>query len=134
MKKNNCRSLIYIVSILTILMIFIAFSSEWNFSKPKFIDAKGFSEGYAAVKIDEKYGYIDKAGKVVIKPQFDEAKLFKEGFAAIAIDDKYGLIDKKGNMILEPKFDESGSFTEGLVPVKLDDRWRYIDKTGKFVI
>ena len=34
------------------------------------------SEGLAVVRIDGKYGYIDKTGKIIIKPQFDFAHDF----------------------------------------------------------
>jgi WG containing repeat len=36
----------------------------------QFNKAKNFSEGLSAVKIDDKWGYINQTGKVVIQPQF----------------------------------------------------------------
>ena len=39
-------------------------------ASPQFDEAKTFSEGLAAVKVGEKWGYIDKAGQVVIAAQF----------------------------------------------------------------
>jgi hypothetical protein len=37
----------------------------------KFDDARPFSEGLAAVKVEKKYGFIDKAGNWIIKSQFE---------------------------------------------------------------
>jgi hypothetical protein len=39
----------------------------------QFDDCRSFSEGLAVVKIEDKWGYIDKTGKIVINPQFDDA-------------------------------------------------------------
>ncbi len=53
--------------------------------KPQF-DAEyagDFSEGLAAVPINNKYGYIDKTGQLVIKSQFASAGPFHEGLAHV---------------------------------------------------
>ncbi len=49
----------------------------------QFEAADAFSEGMARVKIGEKWGYIDKTGKLVIAPQFDEADAFSDGVALV---------------------------------------------------
>ncbi len=52
--------------------------------QPSFADAKSFSEGYAAVKTGDKWGYIDETGTPVIDPVFDEAgPVSKEGTAFV---------------------------------------------------
>jgi hypothetical protein len=38
----------------------------------------GFSEGFAAVKLNNKWGFIDKTGKAVIPCIYDEVKDFKK--------------------------------------------------------
>jgi hypothetical protein len=44
-----------------------------------------FSDGLAVVVKDEKAGYVDKTGKMVIAPQFARAQPFSEGLAAVLI-------------------------------------------------
>jgi hypothetical protein len=56
---------------------------EFVVIQPQFDEAEAFSEGLARVKIADKWGYIDKTGKLVISPQFDEAEAFSEGVALI---------------------------------------------------
>lgn len=48
--------------------------------KPEYQETDFFYEGYAIVKKDGKYGYVNKAGKVVIPIKFFSAKPFKYGF------------------------------------------------------
>ena len=60
------------------------------------------------VFITGKYGYIDKAGKVVIAPQFDRAGSFSEEAAVVeavirtngTYARKSGYINKAGNIII----------------------------------
>ena len=86
------------------------------------------------IKIDDKYGYIDQTGRVIIQPQFDNAWNFSEGMAVINIGNKYGYIDTMGELLIPPQFDFTFSFSEGLAVVKMDDKCGYIDKSGQVVI
>ncbi len=76
--------------------------------------------------LDGKFGYIDKAGKVVIAPQFFAAQDFAEGVAAVRVeqtaDSKYGYIDRTGNMVIGPRFHQAGPFSEGLAAVETSAR------------
>ena len=49
-------------------------------------------EGLAAVKIDDKCGYIDKTGKVVIDLIYDNAFCFSYGLASVLLDGRW--VDK----------------------------------------
>jgi len=91
-----------------------------------------------------KFGYIDKAGKVVIAPQFFMAQDFAEGLATVRVeetsDSKYGYIDRTGHMVITPRFHQAGPFSEGLAAVEtsarvvgnqvVDIAWGFIDKAG----
>ena len=81
-----------------------------------------------------KWGYVDKTGKMVIPPQFDWGGKFSEGLAVVKWGKNVGYIDKTGKMVISPQFDGGGSFNEGLAAVKLKEKWGFIDKTGKLAI
>jgi hypothetical protein len=103
--------------------------------KPQFEAAHEFSEGLAAVRIKDKWGYIDKTGKIVAEAQFDEPIIpFSEGLALVKIENKYGYIDKKGEFAIKPQFAYAHSFSDGLAMVEVGHLYGYIDKTGKTVI
>lgn len=83
---------------------------------------------------DGLYGYIDGAGKVIIKPQFYNAKDFSEGMAAIipATDSGstlWSYIDETGEIVIKNQ-EESFPFSEGLLRVKMNDKYGYVDKRG----
>jgi uncharacterized lipoprotein YddW (UPF0748 family) len=50
---------------------------------PQFEQADSFSDGLARVKIEDKWGYIDKTGKLAVQPQLDEADSFSQGLALV---------------------------------------------------
>ena len=76
-----------------------------------------FSEGLISVKIDGKYGFADKTGRVIVEPQFEEAYRFSEGLAAARLKEQWGYIDKTGEWMIEPKYLEAHNFSDGLALV-----------------
>ena len=93
-----------------------------------FEDARPFNgEGYAAVRIDGKWGFIDKDGKVVIKPEYVEARSFSNGFAAVRRATGWGFINEDNDVVIECKFDDAKDFNDhGCVFVAIDDKWNYL--------
>ncbi|MDZ8069153.1 MAG: WG repeat-containing protein [Nostoc sp. DedQUE08] len=88
------------------------------------------------IKIGEKYGYINKTGKVIIQPQFDKAWQFYQGLALVKIGSEfsYGYINKIGQLIILPQFKFASNFYEGLAEVLIAGKCGYIDKSGQLVI
>jgi hypothetical protein len=94
-----------------------------------------FSEGLVSVTQNNKVGFRDKTGKLIIPPRYDDAGPFSGGLAAVSIDGKYGYIDRSGKMVISPRFKEAGPFCEGLASVTVDgNQGGYIDTSGKLVI
>ena len=96
--------------------------------KTSFEDAKLFNaEGYAAVKIDGKWGFIDENGDVVIKPEYIDAGSFSNGLAAVKMAEGWGYIDMDNNKVITDGFEEACDFNElGKAFVKADDRWQLL--------
>jgi len=109
--------------------------------EPQFDNAEMFSEGYSSVKVGNKCGLIDEAGKFVLPLQFYEfLGSVHNGLISFRTKDKYGFIDVKGEVKIEPQFDWVGDFTEGLCVIRNDNgkigsgKYGYIDTAGKLVI
>jgi hypothetical protein len=93
-----------------------------------------FHEGVALVRKDSEYGFIDKAGKEIVKLQYDYAEGYSGGLAVVKKDKKFGFIDKKGKLVVKAKYEYAFSFSNGLASVYGNGGWGFIDKTGKEVI
>ena len=53
-------------------------------------DTWAFSEGLAAVKQNDMWGFINREGRFAIQPRFHDVFGFSEGLAVVEIDKKYG--------------------------------------------
>lgn len=93
-----------------------------------------FSNGLAVARVNAKYGYIDKTGKLAIPPQYEAGGGFSDGLAPVQVGGKWGFIDTQGNLVIKPQFTMVESFSEGLAKVWIDNRVGFIDRTGKLVI
>ena len=86
------------------------------------------------VKLDKKYGYQDRNGKLVIQPEFDLASQFVSGLAAVKIGKKWGYINDSANFVIQPKFDNALTFSEGLARIQIGQKYGYINKSGEVVL
>lgn len=116
----------------------IRIEAQYSFARP-------FSEGLAAVQLNDKWGFIDKKGRVVIAPKYSEAEPFSEGLALVTeggessrwgiIGGTQNFIDNTGkNLMIAGEYDAMSSFSEGLAAVELNGKRGFIDKKGKEVI
>jgi len=90
-------------------------------------DARPFSnEGYAAVKRNGKWGYIDTNGTERISFIFDDALSFGQHLAAVKLGEFWGFISIYGHVVIEPVFLEAKSFSNGSAPVLTQRGWQFI--------
>ncbi len=80
---------------------------------------------------NEKYGYIDKNGKEVIKCQYEYGFDFSEGFALVRRNGKYGYIDRTGKEVIACRYDRTSDFHDGFAFVEINEKSWHIDKEGK---
>lgn len=85
----------------------------------------------------EKFGYLDKNGKVVIPYKFRWALNFMQDINCAIVmmpNGLYGLIDTKGNFILQPKYQCLISPSENLWPYQENNLWGFLDSNGNVAI
>ncbi len=102
--------------------------------EPMFDMGLDFSGGRAAVLVGDSWGFVDAAGRFVVKPQYDDANPFSDGLAAVEKEGLLGYVDEKGRLKIKPRFDAAEAFSEGLAAVKIDGTWGYIDRKGTLVV
>lgn len=86
-------------------------------------------------KKDDKYGYVDDAGKVVIKHQYSQALPFADGMAKVQKSGKWGYVDEKGKPVIKVEFDDIAEFNNrGVAHVTKGDKHGYVRSDGTFLI
>lgn len=88
-------------------------------------------DGLIAICKDDKWGYVNSNGTVLIEPIYEKAKSFSNGLAAVCKNGKWGFIDEKGNVVIEYQFADAGYMNEeGICPVRIDMLEEKIEETG----
>lgn len=83
-----------------------------------------FDDTYAAVKINDKWGFVDQKGKVVLDAKYKGARSFSNGLAAVFDGSKWGYIDSKGKLVIDYLFNEAKDFNkQGCAFVCEKSRW-----------
>ena len=103
------------------------------------------SEGAFRIKENNKVGFADKTGKIIIKPAYDDALPFSEGLAGVCsgctfkpegeyklrVDGKWGFINKNNKMVIKYKYDKIiKGFLNGIAEVEINSRTIMINKKG----
>lgn len=86
------------------------------------------------IKIDGKFGFINRTGKLIVEPIYDDAREFHEGLAAVKSDGKWGYIDNTGKLIIPLIFNTNSVFEEGMAFLKVNDKYGFFNKKGEIVI
>jgi hypothetical protein len=109
-------------------------SEDIVMAQQKTIDSKDDNELYPLRITYKNWGYVNKAGYVVIEPKFHLAHFFEGSVARVHINHQWGVIDKTGRFVIEPQYEEIGPFRDGLACVRKNGKIGYINESGKIVV
>lgn len=127
--------LIFVVAFGRYYILFLNKNVIKNVNNAKFLN---FKEGIAQIERDEKIGFINTDGKVIVKPKYAEGSrtFFSEGVVAVCQeDDEWALIDTKGKLVVPfGVYEGLGDCVDGRILVQKDNLLGYIDKNGDEVI
>ena len=127
-RKGNNKTRLVILAALVVAVVatgvFLAFDEEEIVATSEF----------AVIRLNNKFGYIDREGEKVIPAKYDGAWAMSEGLGLVQKDGKWGFIDKNGEVIIPLKYEDAQSFSEGLAAVEIDNKWGYINKEGEINI
>lgn len=107
-----------------------------------------FSEGLCGVSKNNKWGFIEINGKLIIPFKYDHINPLRDGFALVNTGGKYetvdqgiefkggkwGYIDKTGKEVIPLNYNAAKEFSDGLAAIMSGEKWGFIDGTGKVVI
>jgi len=101
-----------------------------------------FREGLAPVRVEKKWGFIDKTGNMVEVPTCQWLRPLAEGLSAYRQEGKWGYVDAKGQPVIPARFAQAEDFSQGLALVLLpgvrpdfrDGKYAFINRAGEIVI
>jgi len=89
----------------------------------------------AVIKLNDKFGCIDRKGDIVIQPTWDYILQGDENKQLLVEKDSlYGFIDSKGQIIIKPQYQDADLFSEGLTAVSNGKKYGFINLKGDTVI
>ena len=87
-----------------------------------------FYEGFAIVKLNGKWNYINTSGELLSPNQwFDDCYEFYNGLARVELNGEWNFIDANGDYLSDTWFDDCWGFNDGFARVKLDNKYNYIN-------
>ena len=107
----------------------------------KLIDRMGFSledfsDGLIPVEIDNKWGFMNTQGKLVIPAEYDYVNGFGEGKSVVLKRKTFYILDTDGTALKlnTPEIKEVRKFSEGLAPFETIGGYGFINQEGQIVI
>lgn len=89
--------------------------------------AYAFFKGLSHYSVNNKVGFMDTTGKIVLPAIYDEAGMFNdEGHCMVSLKGKFGVIDRTGKFIIPAQY-------ENIQRDQLDDNW-IVKKDGLYGI
>ena len=99
-------------------------------------ERRNFSEGRVAVYKDDKWGFMDKQGKLVIAAVYRYVGDFSGGLATVSKEGGFGAINPTGDTVIDFRYLQLGDFKEGLANFSLTDEQKvgYMNTKSETVI
>lgn len=112
----------------------VIFSIVFIILKPSFSFAQQLDTPLFKISHNNKIGFIDIHGNIVILPQFIQAGDFSNEIAEARKEGLYGYINKKGDFEIKPQFEFALPFHNERAIVYQKARPLVIDKKGKIIV
>lgn len=87
--------------------------------------------GLVKVKLDGKYGFINKDGEEIIPCKYEDADAFSDGLAKVKSAEGWGFVNENGEEIIPCKYEDADAFSGGLARVKSAEGWGFVNEDGE---
>ena len=92
------------------------------------------TEGWSIIKIDGKYGFVDKTGLLKITYRYDSLQPFHEGFAPFQLLGNWGFINTDEQIIAQPIYSHVSPYSNGIAVVTQNDKQGLINTEGAYIL
>lgn len=93
-------------------------------------------DGLACASLsEEKWGYVDKSGKMVIAEMYADCNDFIDGLGPVMNEGKkWGCVNRKGEYVVSPIYDYISPFSSSMAMFEKNGKWGFLNASGKEVI
>lgn len=89
---------------------------------------------YISIKINGKYGFIDRNGNQIIPCIYDDVKDFNEGVAPVKLNGLWGFINDRNEWIISAKYESVTEFYDGLAGFYENKKWGFINIKNEIIL
>ena len=90
--------------------------------------------GLIKVKLDGKYGFINKDGEEIIPCKYEDADNFPDGLVKVKSAEGWGFVNENGEEIIPCKYEKANGFWFGLAGVKSAEGWGFVNENGEEIV
>ncbi len=90
--------------------------------------------GWFMVEKNNKWGYADATGELVVEPRYERACGFHENLAAVQRNGRWGYINMRGEEVIAPTYENAAYFKNGLAIAEYAGKWGWINAKGEVVV
>lgn len=95
--------------------------------------ASEFSHGVAVVRMNNKWGVINRRGIALIPPRYSKISAFRDGYATVKVEGFSGLTNAQGKSIVSPDFESITYAGDGVFRVEQGDKVGYFNEQGEWI-
>jgi|GEM_PF-3342147 len=75
---------------------------------------------------NNKWGYTDMDGDVMIEVRFDSVTVFEGSVARVSLNGKWGYVNKEDSIVLDLRYDSVAECKNDMAKVKLNNKWSWV--------
>jgi len=90
--------------------------------------------GLLVFKANNKFGFKDQKGRIIIANRYEEVRPFNQNMAAVKINNKWGFIDLDENLIIQPRYDSVVHFDRGFCITRKNNFLGVVNLTGSEIL
>ena len=94
-------------------------------------EASFFSEGRAKVRKDLLYGFINRAGQLVVPCEYHQAEPFHGGLSKVRKGGQYGFINRQGELVIPCEFRDANNCGRGVASVIFRGKELFFNERGE---
>ncbi len=99
------------------------------------LTSTSFAQQFFPIKVNQKWGLIDKTGKVVVRPTYDAiGDFYQFGYAVVQKEGKVGVMNESGALIVPVNYYDLQILDSTIFAVVIDNSWQIINLQGKIIL